>query len=286
MLDRPIAAFDIETIPDPSVGRRIMGLSGDDAEIVRAMVQARLEQTDGLKEYPTLPHQRIVMIGLAWLDPESGRFKLGMSGGEGFDEREHLEGFFKLFRARRPPRLVSWNGGGFDLPVIRYRSMLHGVSAPELYQQTGEWKWNNYQNRFHDMHLDLMDVLSGYGASTRVGLGTISPLLGLAGKSFLERPIYEHILRDEAPLVREYCKMDVLETLLLYLSWAHHCGKLGEEALLQHVETIRAALALEPYEGWKGIVARLASWPPWAQPRGEGGKAIGSGPSEVEPSDP
>ena len=59
--------------------------------------------------------------------------------------------------------------GGFDLPVIRYRAMLHGVAAPEFYRLDGEWKWNNYQNRFHDMHVDLMDVLSGYGASMRIG---------------------------------------------------------------------------------------------------------------------
>ncbi len=49
--------------------------------------------------------------------------------------------------------------------------MLHGIAVPELHQSGGAWKWHNYQDRYHDMHVDLMDVLSGYGASRYVGLG-------------------------------------------------------------------------------------------------------------------
>ena len=118
-------------------------------------------------------------------------------------------------RAEPAPRLVSWNGNGFDLPVIRYRSLLHGIPAPGFYRTDGEWKWNNYQGRFHDMHVDLMDVLSGYGASYRVGLGTLSRLIGLPEKEIIQDPIYEHILRGEEGLVAKYCKLDCLDTLLL-----------------------------------------------------------------------
>ena len=51
-----------------------------------------------------------------------------------------IEGRQPFREAKRSPRLVSWNGGGFDLPVIRYRAMLHGVAAPEFYRLDGEWK--------------------------------------------------------------------------------------------------------------------------------------------------
>jgi len=141
---------------------------------------------------------------------------------------------------------VSWNGGGFDLPVIRYRAMLHGVAAPEFYRLDGEWKWNNYQNRFHDMHVDLMDVLSGYGASMRVGLGTLGRVLGLTGKSFLDEPVYSHILRGEEDLVRQYCKLDTLETLLLFLVWLVHTGKLGRERLGELLAGIREVAPAAP----------------------------------------
>ncbi len=51
--------------------------------------------------------------------------------------------------------------------------MLHGITTPELYWSESEWKWNIHQGRYHDMHVNLMDVLSGYGASRYVGLGRV-----------------------------------------------------------------------------------------------------------------
>jgi predicted PolB exonuclease-like 3'-5' exonuclease len=266
MLDRPLAAFDIETMPDPDLGRKVLGFTGDDDAVVHAMVEQRLKETEATTEYPQLPYHRIVTICAAWLDPDSGRFKLGALGGRAMDERGHLEGFFNLFReSKKAPRLISWNGGGFDLPVIRYRSMIHGVAAPEFYRRDGEWKWNNYQNRFHDMHVDLMDVLSGYGASTRIGLGTLAPILNLIGKSFLTEPVYAHILRGEEDLVREYCKLDVLQTLLIYLVWAVHCGQLAVDRLREYVAIVRHAVEAEEFAAWQEIGVSLENWPAWAQ---------------------
>ena len=267
LLDRPVAAFDIETIPDPGVGRRILGIEGDDAAVVAEMVRRRLEETEGSSAYPRLPHHRVVTVGVAWLDPASGRFKLGTVGGEAMDERSHLEGFYRMLgEAKTAPRLVSWNGSGFDLPVMRYRSMLHGIAAPGLYRNGGDWKWDNYENRFHDMHVDLMDVLSGFGASRWVGLGMMSELLGLPSKSFLEGEVYEHVLGGEEEVVREYCKLDCLATLLVFLAWAVHRGELGPERLREHVEGIREQLAGEAFEGWRTVAERLADWPAWEMP--------------------
>ncbi len=62
MLDRPIVAFDIETIPDPDIGRRLLGVAGSDAEVVHEMVRLRLGETGGSSEYPQLPWHRIVSI--------------------------------------------------------------------------------------------------------------------------------------------------------------------------------------------------------------------------------
>ncbi len=80
--------------------------------------------------------------------------------------------------------------------------MLHGVPMPALYRTDGEWKWNNYQSRYHDMHVDLMDVLSGYGASRWAGLGLMCELLGLPGKGFIEGEVYECLLRGEEEEIR------------------------------------------------------------------------------------
>ena len=62
LLDRPIVAFDIETIPDPDIGRRVLEIEGTDAEVVREMVRRRSEETDGKTEYPQSPWHRVVAI--------------------------------------------------------------------------------------------------------------------------------------------------------------------------------------------------------------------------------
>jgi hypothetical protein len=94
-----------------------------------------------------------------------------------------------------------------------------------------------------------------------VGLGTLSRLVGLPEKEFIEDPIYEHILRGEEDLVAEYCKLDCLDTLLLFLLWALHCGQLEESRLREHVALIRRELGRDP--AWAEIAERLADWPQW-----------------------
>ena len=148
------------------------------------------------------PHRHDLRVAAR---PKDRPLRAPCPGADLGNERSVLEAFFTLLTSDQdPPRLVSWNGSGFDLPVIRYRAMLHGIPAPGLYRSDGEFQFNDYQNRYHDMHVDLMDTLSGYGASTRVGLGNWCRTIGLSGKSFLDREVYEHILDGELSRVIEY----------------------------------------------------------------------------------
>jgi predicted PolB exonuclease-like 3'-5' exonuclease len=226
------------------------------------MVRRRLEETKGSTEYPQLPWHRMVTICATVLDPRNGRIEIRALGGDVLDERSHIEGFFRLVSSEfDSPRIVSWNGSGFDLPVIRYRSMMLGIPAPAFYRIGGERKWNNHQNRFHDLHVDVMDVLSGYGASMRIGLGTIGQVLGLSGKSFLDRPIYTHVLDGDGARVVEYCKNDTLETLLVFLSLGFHAGWLSGEQFEAFTAIARRAVAREAFEGWRDVEVALKGWP-------------------------
>jgi len=265
MFDRPVAAFDIETIPDPDIGRRLSGLQGTHAEVVREMVKKRLEESDGKKEYPHLPLHRVVNTCVTVLDPESGRVSIRELGNESdwYDERSRVEGFFRFAggaSAAKAPRLVSWNGGGFDLAVLRYRAMILGIAAPEFYRAHEEAAAADDT----EMHIDLMDMLSDSGSSARVGLNTLASVVGLPGKKFLERPVYDHVLDGEANRVTEYCKLDTAMTLLLFLVWAFHIGHISKNDLRRYVDGVRAAIAGLSFEGWREIDTLLARWPAWA----------------------
>ena len=86
---------------------------------------------------------------------------------------------------RHVPQLVSWNGGGFDLPVLHYRGLRHGVVASkywDLGEDDREFKWNNYIGRYHLRHLDLMDLLAMYQPRANAPLDAMAKLCGFPGK--------------------------------------------------------------------------------------------------------
>ena len=168
-------------MPDVELGRRLYDLDGlDDAAVAQAMFakQRALEQSDFLPA----PQQRVVAISVVLRTPRRPQdFSLG---DEESTERELVQRFFDGLE-RYTPVLVSWNGSGFDLPVLHYRALRHGVNAHrywEIGETDREFRYNNYLSRYHWRHIDLMDVLSGYGASGRASLDLAAQLVGLPGK--------------------------------------------------------------------------------------------------------
>ena len=260
-VDRPIAAFDIETIPDPDLGRRLYDFGGSDADVIEAMLKNRRSQTGDRTDFHPLPFHRIVVLSVAWLDPKSGAFKLGSPAGSSPDEESHLRGFFGMFRTSRPPRLVTWNGSGFDLPVLRYRSMVHRLSMPEFYEVGEERRNTSYLGRFDQLHVDLMDVLSNFGASSRVRLDDWSRILGLPGKTVMHgSQVHQHYTAGDRELVRTYCELDALNTLLLYLAWRAHVGVLEESVLRGYVGGIVRELQRDEREAIQEFSGQLQGW--------------------------
>jgi hypothetical protein len=76
MFDLPIVAFDIETIPDPDLGRRGLGLDGTDADVIEKMMRRRGEDTDGRTEYPVQPWHRIVCVCATIVEPKDGHVRI------------------------------------------------------------------------------------------------------------------------------------------------------------------------------------------------------------------
>ena len=122
------------------------------------------------------------------------------------------------------PRLVTFNGNSFDLPVLRYRAMVHGVSAPGLCARP-------YFNRYTDDHLDLCDVLSSFSVQGKATLHEISRIMGLAGKlKGLDGSDVESLFRDgKIKEIAEYCELDVINTYQVWLRYELFRGKLDEK---------------------------------------------------------
>lgn len=237
-----VLAFDIETVPDVVAGRRLLGLDGlDDEQVWAAMAALRRQASGG--EFQRLHLHRIVVISVAgWVGE---RFRVWSLGDEDSTEAELVERFFEGVD-RYVPTLVSWNGSGFDLPVLHYRAMIHGVSAPRYWESGGrdtEFRWNNYLNRFHERHTDLMDILAGYQGRGAAPLDEMAALCGFPGKMGMSGDqVLARVRAGELGPVRDYCETDVLNTVLLYLRFELMRGRLDPAGYEDACEQVRAAL--------------------------------------------
>ncbi len=148
--------------------------------------------------------------------------------------------------------LVSWNGGGFDLPVLNYRSIILGVNATrywEVGEGDREFKWNNYINRFHYRHTDLMDVLAGYQPRVSAPLDQISMLCGLPGKLGMNGSrVWDAYQQGHFADIRDYCETDSLNTYLLYLRWEFMRGAVTQAQLSEECEMVREELEKQDKE--------------------------------------
>jgi len=218
--------FDIETVPDTDVGRRILGLEeADDTAVAEAMFAARQEATGS----DFLPYEQHRIVAISAVLRAGEQFHVWSLGGLESPEDELVARFFAGLE-KTQPTLVSWNGSGFDLPVLHYRALKHGIVS-RRYWDVGEldqsFRFNNYLGRFHWRHIDVMDVLSGYQGRGRASLENVSALLGLPGKLGMSGDKVWDAYRDgKLPEIRAYCETDVLNTYLVYLRFELIRGRL------------------------------------------------------------
>lgn len=251
-------AFDIETIPDVDFGRRMWGLEDlSDEDVAMAMTFMR-QQATGSDFLP--PHQhRVVAISVALRSGDN--FKVWSLGDRGADEAELVRRFYDGID-RYTPDLVSWNGSGFDLPVLHYRALKNNVQAPrywEIGDNDRDFRYNNYLNRFHWRHIDLMEVLSAYQGRGRASLDQTAVLLGFPGKLGVSGDkVWETWQGGGIDDIRNYCETDVLNTYLIYLKFEFMRGNLDERALQREFKLVRSTLEAmdEPH-----LNRFAAAWP-------------------------
>ena len=251
--------FDIETVPDVELGRRVFGLEGlEDVQVAKAMfAQARRH---GGSDF--LPHEQHRIVAISCVMRRGDTLKVWSLGDLESTEAELVTRFFEGIE-RHTPNLVSWNGGGFDLPVLHYRALKHGVVARRYWETGGEdqsFRWNNYLSRFHERHTDLMDVLSAYQPRAKASLSDMAYLLGLPGKlGFSGDQVWQAYTDGNLQGIRRYCETDVRNTWLIFLRFEMLRGRLDAAGLAAEEARIREHLAAadEPH-----FAEFLAAWPP------------------------
>ncbi len=234
--------FDIETIPDTDSGRLLHDF-GDvsDKDVATAMEHLQNQKTGS----GFLPHYLHRVVAVSAVLADGDMVKVWSLGEMGSGEKELVERFFNGLD-QHTPDLVSWNGSGFDLPVLHYRALLHGVVASR-YWETGDedqsFRWNSYLGRFHWRHIDLMDVLSGYQLRAAAPLDAVAKMLGFPGKQGVgSANVWEAWQEGRIGEIRNYCEVDSLNTYLIYLRFQLMRGRLGADGYERACRQLRDTL--------------------------------------------
>jgi len=172
-----------------------------------------------------------------------------------------VQQFFSTIE-KRVPQLVSWNGGGFDLPVLHYRGLMNGVVASKYWDfgdDDREFRFNNYISRYHHRHLDLMDLLALYQPRANAPLDAMAKLCGLPGKLGMDgSAVHGAWLEGRIEDIRRYCETDVMNTYLLYCRYQLMRGGLTAAEHEQELAMVRNTLADDDEPHWAQY---LAAWP-------------------------
>lgn len=252
--------FDLETVPDLLTARELLQAAPEiPDEQVRRMLGERYARPgeDPQNSFVKVPLQKIVCIGAIYVERiERGPWTVARSGAVhagSLAERELIERFLDSLGEVPAPQLVGFNSSSFDLPVLRYRAFALAVSAQAIHGGNGR----DYWYRYGWDHIDICDVMSGFGASARPSLAELAALSGIPAKiggidgSQVESMVAAGKLEELAA----YCETDVFVTYLLFLRFSLVSGGLSLEGYRSSLEHLRQHIAdriekrpyLQPY---------------------------------------
>jgi predicted PolB exonuclease-like 3'-5' exonuclease len=235
-----LIVWDIETVPDLKGFAAANGHAGMSDDEVRAELGDK---------FPKHVYHAIICIGaLVAHREEAGHWIVDAIGAPHVGERSEKDLITSFVDkiAALSPQLVTFNGSSFDLPVLRYRAMVHGVAAPGLAARP-------YFHRYTDDAIDLCDVLSSFSLQAKASLHELCRVMGLPGKpdgmtgAEVEKYYRDGRIRE----IAEYCESDVVNTYRVWLRYELFRGRLsvpefqGSEADL--VELVKARENTKPH---------------------------------------
>jgi predicted PolB exonuclease-like 3'-5' exonuclease len=211
-----VIVWDLETVPD------LVGFAAANNLVGKSDVEVREAIGD---KFPKHIYHSIVCIGGLIARWEPDHWAVDAIGAPCVGERSEgqLIATFCDKIAELTPQLVTFNGNSFDLPVLRYRAMIHGVSAPGLSARP-------YFNRYTEDAIDLCDVFSSFSPQGRATLHEISRIMGLPGKpkgidgGEVERYFHEGKIKE----IADYCETDIVNTYRVWLRYELFRGRLSE----------------------------------------------------------
>jgi predicted PolB exonuclease-like 3'-5' exonuclease len=255
--------IDTESVPDGKLLAQVKypadNLSPEEA-IARAQAEARTASLTG-SDFLPVTFQYPVAACVLRVGTDYGLQNIACLDAPQFRPRKIVEGFWAgvaTYRAKFRDRikLVTFNGRGFDLPLLELAAFRYGTSGREHFTSS--------RKRFDGWHLDLMDWLSNYGGYRMVGgLNLLSKLLGKPGKMEVQGDmVYQLHRAGKGQEINDYCMFDTLDTFFVFLRTRVITGELTLEQ--EHIAVLKAKEWLQHKKTEMPVLQQyLDNWGDW-----------------------
>lgn len=247
-----ICVFDIESVPDVELLKEVYGYTGSDIEICEVAFTEQEKKNN--QSFLPLPFHKIVSISSLIANDYGRPIKIGNFADGSTNERDII-GEFTRFLNKRNPKLVSFNGRGFDMPLIALRAMKYNISLSGYYEvqneELGKNKWENYRQRYSEkFHIDLFDILGNYGQIRNISFDIVCKMANVAGKYEVNGgDVYQiYYYEKDIEKINHYCQSDVINTYWLFLKFELTRGSMSIEEYLDNLRCLTEVISMDtPY---------------------------------------
>ncbi|MDF1817982.1 MAG: 3'-5' exonuclease [Immundisolibacteraceae bacterium] len=244
-------AFDAEWIPDPTAGRMLHGLADepDDHAVMERMWEAGGATEDDPMPYLKTMVCRIVSISAVVRTARGGDASLNLlslprdvNDPEQASEAHIIQTFLQAIGEHKP-QLVGYNSNSSDLKILLQRGVRNGIQAAEFCRRPDKpWEGIDYFARGSDAHVDIKEVIGGWGKSTP-SLHELAVVSGIPGKMETDgQQVAALWLNGDLDRIVAYNETDALTTYLVWLRLAFFAGHFTPEEYLQEQDRVRAMI--------------------------------------------
>ncbi|HEX5270850.1 MAG TPA: 3'-5' exonuclease [Gemmataceae bacterium] len=259
----PPTAFlilDTESVPDGRLIARVKypgeNLTPEEA-VAKAQAEARALSLTG-SDFLPVTFQYPVAVSVVRVGADFRLQAVATLDAPQFRPAEIVRQFWKGIGHYRA-KMVSFNGRGFDVPLLELAAFRYGYCLREHFLSS--------RNRYGGNHLDLMDWLGNYGACRLAGgLDLLSKLIGKPGKMDVAGDqVYEMHRAGRLQEINDYCLCDTIDTYFVFLRTRVLSGDLTAEQEAELVRQAREWLTAKAGD-FPALTRYLASWgdgAPW-----------------------
>jgi len=252
---------DCESIPDGRLLNMVkyggLGLSEESA-IEKAREDARQNSNTG-SDFIPYTFQIPVAVCVARVAADFSLQAVACLDTPLYRPREIVKKFWLGLSFYTRCKLVTFNGRGFDLPLLELAAFRYGFPARDYFARG--------RNRFNG-DLDLMDWMTNYGASRGFagGLDLLAKMLGKPGKLDVSGDqVYEMYRAGRYQEINDYCMFDTLDTYFVFLRTRILTGDVTPEQEAELVAKAKKTLAAQTRDlpALKQYLDHWTDWQPW-----------------------